>query len=80
MKVLIPLAYVPAMNRWKPLAALAVGLLVVTAVGSLAGLVGAVAESTAALATVGLVALVVLGLSAAGSAPSRWLSTPYWGR
>lgn len=68
------------MNWWKPLAGLAVALVTFVAAGALVGLVRAVVESLAALAVVGVVVLAVLALAAAGSAPNRWLSTPYWGR
>ncbi|WP_137287294.1 hypothetical protein [Halorussus salinisoli] len=68
------------MNWWKPLAALSVALVTFVAVGGLVGLAAAVLGSLAALAVVGLLVVAVLAASKWGSAPNRWLSTPYWGR
>lgn len=67
------------MNWWKPLAALAVGLLAFVAVGGLVRLLRAVAGNVAALVVAVLLIVVVLAWSRAGSTPNRWLSTPYWG-
>ena len=68
------------MNWWKPLAALAVGLLAFVAVGGLVGLLRAVAGSVAALAVVALLVVVILAWSKTGTTPPRLLSTPYWGQ
>lgn len=68
------------MDWWKPLTALAVGLLAFVVVGGLVRLLRAVAGSVAALAVVALLVVTVLAWSKTGTGPPRWLSTPYWGR
>ena len=68
------------MDWWKPLAALTVGLIAFAAVGGLVRLLRAAVGNVATLAVVALLVVAVLAWSKTGTAPPRWLSTPYWGR
>lgn len=68
MKVLIRPADGLPMNWWKPLAALTVGLLALAVIGSLVGLLRAVAGNVAALAVVALLVVTVLAWSKTGTA------------